>query len=343
MNDRSLPLAASAPGHDAPAPAHRTLPLAARIVAQRGTQALVVAVLVSTLAFVMMRLLPGDMAYRIAAGRYGPDMVTTAAAEAVRAELGLALPWTDALRQWWGHLLHGNLGVSAVTGAPVVDEITHQLGHTLQLALAALAVSCAIAVPLGFAAGLRAGGLADRGTLVASVLLRAMPPFVLGIVLVSVLSIQWNLVPAGGHDAHGTLLLPALTLGLGLSATAMRVARHAMAAVGAAPYFQFARTKGLDDTQALLRHGVRNAALPLVAYLGVQLVYLVEGVVVIETLFAWPGIGHALVHAIFGRDVPMIQGTAIVMGLLFVALNALVDLACAAIDPRVRIARGRTC
>lgn len=318
-----------------------TARMVAAIVAQRGMQALIVAALVGTLSFLMMRWLPGDMAFRVAAGRYGFDMVTTEAAEAVRAELGLGQPWLQALWHWWARLLQGDLGVSAVTGAPVIEEIGHQLGHTLMLALAALAVSCAIAVPLGFLAGLRANGVVDRSTLLASVLLRAMPPFVLGVVLVSVLSVDWNLLPAGGHDRHGTLLAPAITLGLGLAATAMRVARDAMASVTQAAYFQFARTKGLTDRQALLRHGVRNAAIPLVAYVGVQLVFLVEGVVVIETLFAWPGIGHALVHAIFGRDVPMIQGTALVMGLLFVALNATVDLACAWIDPRLRLARGR--
>jgi len=312
-----------------------------RIVLQRGVQALVVAALVGTVSFLMMRLLPGDMAFRIAAGRYGYDMVTAQAAEAVRMELGLGLPWFESLVAWWGHLLRMDLGVSAVTGAPVAAEIAHQLGHTLSLALAALAVSCAIAVPLGFAAGLRPAGRLDRLTLWLSVLLRALPPFVLGIVLVAVLAVQLGLIPAGGDAAHGSLIAPALTLGLGLAATAMRVARDAMATVTASPYFLFARTKGLSDRAALLRHGVRNAAVPLVAYLGVQLVFLVEGVVVIETLFAWPGIGHALVHAIFGRDVPMIQGTALVMGLLFVALNTLVDLACAAIDPRVRIGRGR--
>lgn len=349
MNDHSLSIAGEArtsptsPIAPASPRASATLRLVARILLQRGLQALIVAALVGTLSFVMMRLLPGDIAYRIAAGRHGYDMVTAAAAEAVRAELGLNLPWTEALLQWWRHLARFDLGVSAVTGAPVAAEIAHQLGHTLWLAVAALAVSCAVAVPLGFMAGWRAGGALDRGTVALSVLLRAMPPFVLGIVLVSVLSVEWDLMPAGGHDAHGALLLPALTLGLGLAATAMRVARHAMASATGAAWFQFARTKGLGDAQALWRHGLRNAAIPLVAYLGVQLVYLVEGVVVIETLFAWPGIGHALVHAIFGRDVPMIQGTAIVMGLLFVALNALVDLACAAIDPRVRLARGRRC
>ncbi|RLK39386.1 ABC transporter permease [Cupriavidus plantarum] len=342
MNDRSAPGALPATLSDAATTSR--LPLASglartasRIVLQRGLQALIVATLVGTLSFVMMRLLPGDMAFRIAAGRYGYDMVTAQAAEAVRAELGLGLPWSQALIQWWHRLLQGDLGLSAVTGAPVIAEIGHQLGHTLTLAIAALAVSCAIAVPLGFVAGLHAGGTMDRATLVASVLLRAKPPFVLGIVLVSVLSIDFALIPAAGPHEHGGLIAPAITLGLGLAATSMRVARDAMAAVASSPYFRFAQTKGLTDRDALLRHGIRNAAIPLVAYLGVQLVFLVEGVVVIETLFAWPGIGHALVHAIFGRDVPMIQGTAIVMGLMFVALNTLVDLACAGIDPRLRL------
>lgn len=334
----ALPLAAHAPP---PSPRRATARLVGRIVLQRGVQAVVVALLVGMLSFLMMRLLPGDMAFRIAAGRYGYDMVTAQAAEAVRIELGLGLPWIDGLFAWWHRLVRFDLGVSAVTGAPVAGEIAHQLGHTLKLALAALAVSCAIAVPLGFASGMRPDGRLDRMTLWLSVLLRALPPFVLGILLVAVFAVQLGVMPAGGDTSHGTLVAPALTLGLGLAATTLRVARDAMAAATAAPWFLFARTKGLTDRAALLRHGVRNAAVPLVAYLGVQLVYLVEGVVVVETLFAWPGIGHALVHAIFGRDVPMIQGTALVMGLLFVALNALVDLACAWIDPRVRIGRGR--
>lgn len=310
--------------------------LIARVLLQRGLQAAVVAALVGSLSFLMMRLLPGDMAFRIAAGRYGYDMVTAQAADAVRAELALDGPWLDGLLAWWSRLLHLDLGTSTVTGAPVAAEIAHQLGHTLWLALAALAVSTVIALPLGFAAGRHAGGHTDRATLALSVLLRALPPFVLGILLVLAFAVELDWLPAGGHGEHGSWIAPALTLGLGLAATAMRVARDAMAGVVAAPYWLFARTKGLSDRVAMARHGVRNAAVPVVAYLGVQLVYLLEGVVVVETLFAWPGIGHALVHAIFGRDVPMIQGTALTMGLLFVALNAAVDLACMAIDPRLR-------
>ena len=130
--------------------------------------------------------------------------------------------------------------------------------------------------------------------------------------------------------------LPMILLAAGAALGYSRVARDAMVAVRNSPYYAFALTKGLSPWQALESHGLRNVAAPVVAYVGVQLVYLIEGVVLVETIFAWPGIGHALVHAIFGRDVPMIQGTALVLGLMFVLFNALVDLACAALDPRRR-------
>lgn len=303
---------------------------------QRLVQALLVALLVGTLCFFMTRMLPGDMAYRIAAGRYGYDMVTTEAAQAVRAELGLDRPWHAALAQWWGQLAQLDLGVSQVTAQPVLVEITHQLGPTLRLSLLAMALSLLIGPTLGVLAGLRPGGWVDRLTLALSVGLRALPPFLLGLVLVLLFSVQLGALPAAGHADHGGILLPALTLALGLAAVSCRVARDAMVQVRGSAYFAFALTKGLTPWQALTRHGVRNVAAPVTAYLGVQLVSLVEGVVLVETIFAWPGIGHALVHAIFGRDVPMIQGTALVLGLLFVLLNALVDAACALIDPRRR-------
>ncbi|WP_145648029.1 ABC transporter permease [Pseudoduganella lurida] len=303
-------------------------------LARRLLQAAMVALLVGTLCFFMTRLLPGDIAYRIAAGRYGYDMVTAAAAEAVRIELGLDRPWFAALADWWGRLLQLDLGMSQVTGEPVLIEIARQLGPTLRLSLLAMAMSLCVGPTLGVLAGLRPGGLIDRLTLALSVALRAMPPFLLGLILVLVFSVQLGALPAAGHDDHGSIMLPALTLALGMAAVSCRVARDAMVQVSASAYFAFALTKGLTPRQALLRHGVRNVAAPVTAYLGVQLVYLIEGVVLVETIFAWPGIGHALVHAIFGRDVPMIQGSALVLGLLFVLFNALVDTACAFIDPR---------
>lgn len=308
----------------------------ARQVAQRLVQAALVALLVGTLCFFMTRMLPGDMAYRIAAGRYGYDMVTSAAAEAVRLELGLDRPWLAALGDWWSRLLQLDLGVSQVTAQPVTLEVARQLGPTVQLSLLAILFSLLVGPTLGVLAGLRPGGLLDRITLAVSVTLRALPSFLLGLVLVLLFSVKLGVLPAAGHDDHGSIVLPALTLSLGLAAVSCRVARDAMVQVRGSAYFAFALTKGLNMRQALLRHGLRNVAAPVVAYLGVQLVFLVEGVVLVETIFAWPGIGHALVHAIFSRDVPMIQGTALVLGLMFVLFNALVDAACAFIDPRRR-------
>ncbi|MGY1488775.1 ABC transporter permease [Methylobacillus pratensis] len=304
---------------------------------RRCLQAVLVALLVSTVSFFLMHSLSGDLAFRIAAGRYGYDMVTAAAAEAVRAELGLDRPLLQSLLLWWQQLLQFDLGDSYLTSAPVIEEIREQFGHTLQLALSALALSIAIALPIGLVAGLNPHGWLDRVSLALSVVLRAFPPFLLGILLILLLSSKLGITnAANASHEHGGLLLPALTLALGLAAVSSRVARDAMVEVRRSAYFNFARTKGLSDLLALLRHGVRNAAVPVIAYLGVQLVFLMEGVIIIESLFAWPGIGHALAHAVFGRDIPMIQGTAIVMGLLFVLCNTLVDIACLVADPRQR-------
>ena len=315
------------------APAWRAI---AGALAQRLVQALLVALLVGTLCFFMTRMLPGDMAYRIAAGRYGYDMVSAAAAEAVRLELGLDRPWLAALLEWWQRLLQFDLGLSQVTAQPVSLEIARQLGPTVKLSLLAMLLSLLVGPTLGVLAGLKPGGLLDRVTLALSVTLRALPSFLLGLVLVLIFSVRLGVLPAAGPYDHGSMLLPALTLALGMAAVSCRVARDAMLQVRGSAYFAFALTKGLSMRQALLRHGLRNVAAPVVAYLGVQLVFLVEGVVLVETIFAWPGIGHALVHAIFSRDVPMIQGTALVLGLMFVLFNALVDTACAFLDPRRR-------
>jgi peptide/nickel transport system permease protein len=307
-----------------------------RALAARALQALLVALVVGVACFAMVRLLPGDMAFRIAAGRYGIDLVSGAAADAVRAELGLDRPWWAQLGAWLAGLARGDLGVSLVTGDPVVAELRTYLGHTLLLAVAALGLSLLLGPPLGAWLGARAGSVADRAGLVAAALLRALPAFVVGIGLILVFAVGLGWLPAAGVGGWREMVLPAATLALGLAAVSSRVARDAVRAALDAPAAEFARQKGLPEGAVRRRHVWRNAAVPVVAYLGVQLVALVEGVVIVETLFAWPGIGHALVHAVVQRDVPMVQGTALVMGLLFVGLNALVDLLCLAIDPRRR-------
>ncbi len=304
------------------------------ILGFRLAQAGVVALLVGVATFLMMRSLPGDLAYRIAAGRYGYDNTTAEVAAQVREELGLDRGPLLAFADWIADIARFNLGTSVVSGESVWAEIVHQFGATLQLAAAAVIIAMVMALPVGVWCGLHVGGRADRVLIVVSSVLRAVPQFLLGLMLIVLLSVQFRLLPAAGHGEMRHLLLPALTLSLGLAAASARITRDAMDAVARSPLYEFARWKGLNEGEVLRRHGLRNIAAPVLTYLGLQFVFLAEGVVVVETIFGWPGIGHALIHAIFHRDVPMVQGTALVMGLGFVLVNTLVDLAVMRIDPR---------
>ena len=276
------------------------------------------------------------MAYRIAASRYGYDQTDSAAAALVQAELGLDLPWWRSYASWLTDLLQLNLGKSLVSGERVWALIGHQFGHTLALALVALLLAFLIGPPLGLLAAMKPQGLFDRFTLIFSTLLRSFPAFIIGIALITLFSVQLKWLPAAGYGELQHFFLPALTLALGLSAVSIRVSRNAMVAVATSEYYQFSRLKGLNKTLRFVRHGLRNVAIPILAYHSVQLIYLIEGVVIVESLFAWPGSGHALVHAVIARDVPMIQGTALIMGAIFVLLNMAVDMLNRLIDPRIR-------
>lgn len=309
-----------------------------KFLVARLLQAGLVAIVVGALCFILMRMLPGDPAMRIAAGRYGPDARIADAAERVRLELGLDLPIAVQFIEWLGSLAQFDLGHSLVTGSPVAHELQVQLGASVWLAAAALLLSLLIGPIVGLFGGLQPGGTADRIGLLGAVVFRAVPPFVLGLILMLVFSRQLGWLPPAGFGSPREILLPALTLALGLAAMSSRVTRNAVAAVARAPYFAFARYKGLPEPIVVTRHGLRNAAIPVVSYLGLQAIYLIEGVVVVESLFAYPGIGHALVHAIVERDVPMVQGTALMMGLMFVAIGAIVDGLTLWLDPRM----GRT-
>ena len=316
--------------------------LAARQGARLVGQGALVAGTVGVLSFVMTRALPGDAAYRIAAGRYGYDLVDTAAADAVRAELGLDRPALAQLLSWLGDLMRLRLGNSMVSGDPVIEEISHQLGHTLQLSLTAWVLAIVLGLLLGSWAALRASHWSTRWIDPLCTLLRASPAFLLGVVLMLGLGVHLAWLPVAGHGEAQHLVIPALALALTLLPGMTQLVRTRLEQVLTSESFEFAQTKGLPLPAAIWRHALAPLALGTLAYAGMQLVLLVERVVVVESLMAWPGIGHALVHAVVSRDVPMIQGSALAMGLLFVLLNGLMDVAVHWLDPRLRESAGRS-
>jgi peptide/nickel transport system permease protein len=315
---------------------NETLTAVVRVLRHRLIQAASVVAFVSTLSFVIVQSLPGDVAFRIAAGRYGYDQVSSATADALRAELGLDQPAWRQLLSWWGDVIRFDLGSSLVTAQPVTEELALYLGATLQLTAVALALAFVVGSGLGALSQLWSGRIVDGATTLWIVASRAMPPFLLGLLLIIVFSVQLDWLPATGHGQVTNIVLPAVALAVGLSGLFARVTRDTVAQLQDAAFVGFARTKGLSDGTVLSRHLVRNAGVTLIAYLGAQALVLIEGVLVVELVFSWPGLGHALVHAVFWRDIPMIQGATMVLGLVVVAINLAVDLASLALDPRPR-------
>ncbi|ORM68373.1 ABC transporter permease [Pantoea wallisii] len=300
----------------------------------RLLQAIFVVLAVGLLTWLLVQALPGDMAWRIASGRYGYDRVDASAVALVQQELSGSLAQSGALLHWLLDLLQFNFGRSLVSGEPVMDELRWQLGQTLALAGISLLLALLLTLPIGIWAGCHPHGKVDRALFWLTSMLKSIPHFALGMLLILLFALQLDWLPAAGHgDAHH-FLLPALTLAISLTAVGVRVVREATVQVVTAGYYRWGAQKGLTPPRLLLRHGLRNLASPVLTWFGMQFVWLVEGVVVVETLFAWPGIGHALVHAIFARDVPVIQASAMTLGLLFVVLNMLVDAGCHLLDPR---------
>lgn len=302
-------------------------------------QAVFVLLAVGTLCFVMAELLPGDAAYRIAAGRYGYDVVNTEIAEAVRAELGLDRPALVRWAEWLGQVAQVNLGQSMVLGDPVLHLVTYQLGQTVWLSLVAWLMALALGLSLGLWTALHPNGWTRQAVDSLNTVLRASPSFLLGVVLATLLAVELGWFPVAGHEDADHVFLPALTLALALCPGFTQVVRDAALRLLDSDAFEFAQVKGLPLRAALWRHALPQILLATLAYAGVQLVLLIEGMVVVETLFAWPGIGHALVHAVMARDVPMIQGTALTMALLFVLLSGAIDLLLHALDPRLADAK----
>ena len=306
------------------------------MLAARLGQAAATAFVLATLCFTFVHALPGDTALRIAAARVGEDRLTPEAADRVRREEGLDRPVAAQYVSWVGQLARGDLGRSMVSRKPVAAELAYHAQATALLGAAGWLLSYMIALPLGVAAGMRPGGVVDRATMTAAVGLASLPSFLIGIGLIAVFALTLRWLPPASARTGGHMVLPALTLALGLAAYSVRILRNAVVEVQAAGYMTFARIRGSGAMQAFRRHGVRNAAIPVATFAALQLAYVVDGFVVVETLFAYPGLGDLLIKSLLARDVPVIMGAGLVMGLAYAVLNLFADLLCLWLDPRRR-------
>ncbi len=306
-------------------------------LARRLVSALVVLVVVASIAFLLTFVAPADPARSIA----GPN-ASAAAVERIRASLGLDRPALDQLVAWFGALLRGDLGTSYQQGGvKVLDLILARLAPTVELAIAGLGVALVIGVPLGVRAATRPGGLLDRASAVLGSVLVAVPGFLLGILLLYQLAYQWRLFPLAttGFDPLDlrALALPALTLGLVSVPFYVRVTRASTLDELGRDYVRTARAKGLDERRVIWRHAFRNAMLPIVTLAGLDLGFMLGGVVVIESVFGWPGIGSQAVRAISQEDLPVLMGTLLVGTVCIVVASLVVDMVHALLDPRVTL------
>jgi peptide/nickel transport system permease protein len=286
---------------------------------------------ITLVVFVAIRLIPGDPAL-IFAG----DRATQEDIERLRRQLGLDRSLVVQYGIFVTRLSRGDLGQSIRSGRPVALEIRDRLGRSLELALAAIGITMAVGVPAGIVAAVRRGTWWDRASLLLSLVGVIAPAFVLGVLLQLLFAVRLGLLPTAGTGTPWHLLLPALTLGAFPIANVARLTRANMLDVLGEDYVRTARAKGLAERAVVWRHALRNALIPTVTVVGLQFGYMLGGAVLVEVVFAWPGLGRYVIQSIATRDYPAVQGAVLVIAAGYVLINVLVDLAYALLDPRVR-------
>lgn len=302
-----------------------------RLLAAQLFDTLIVLFGVSTLVFLLLVLVPGDPVDVVLG-----ESARAADRDAMRHALGLDRPLPERWALFYADLAQGDLGESLVRRQPVSALILERLPATLQLAGAAFVLVIAIALPLGVLAAWYHRRWPDRLAQVFALAGLSIPNFWLGPLLVLLFSVGLGWTPVSGSLEPGSLVLPAVTLGLSMAAITTRMLRSSLLELKAQPFLRTARCKGLSELQVMLRHGLPNALLPVIVVLGLQLGSLLGGAVITEVVFAWPGIGSLLVEAISQRDYPVVQGVVLCIALGYVLANRLSDLAVAWLDPRVR-------
>jgi len=286
---------------------------------------------VVTLVFLLIHLVPGDPVQAMLG-----ETATPTDLEALRNALGLDKPlWT----QWWlyiTNLLQADLGNSLYSKEPIIDILLERFPATLELAIAGLFVAVLLALPLGSLAALRKDTIYDNSAMMFSLLGVSIPNFWLGPMLILLFSLTLGWLPVSGREGNLSLILPALTLGTALAAILARMVRSTLLEVLNEDYIRTARAKGLTESAIVIHHALRNASLPIITILGLQLGTLLGGAVITEIIFAWPGIGQLTIESIERRDYPLVQACILLISLSYVLINTLTDLLYAWLDPRVR-------
>ena len=301
-------------------------------LASRILSAGIVVLGVVCLVSLLIHLIPGDpVEVMLGESARSADRI------ALRRALGLDEPlFVQLLRDFEG-LVRLDLGNSLHSKRPIVEILAERIPATAELAVAALAVAVLIAVPLGILAAVKQDTSWDVGAMGFSVLGASIPNFVMGPLLILVFSVWLGVFPVSGREGPGSLVLPAITLGTALSAILSRMVRSSLLEVLNEDYIRTARAKGLGERAVVGRHALRNAGLPVITVMGLQLGALLGGAVITEMVFSWPGVGQLTVEAIQRRDYPVLQACVLLISLTYVAVNTITDLAYAFLDPRIRL------
>ncbi len=296
---------------------------------------------VSIVLFVALHLAPGDPAQLLLGPLVRPDDLAR-----LRQELGLDRPLPIQYLTWLGHVLQGDLGRSIASNRPVLTEVVERFQATALLAGASLLISAFGGVTVGVLAAMNRGGRIDRASMLLALLSMSTPSFWLGMVLIIVFSLVLGVLPGSGMisprgdggvlDVLAHLVLPALTLAAVPTAVISRLTRSSMLEVIEQDYVRTARAKGLSEGRLVIRHVVPNALIGIATLVGIQAGYLLAGAVLVETVFAWPGLGSLLVTSILKRDFPLVQGGVMLIALSYVLINLATDVAYAYLDPRIR-------
>ncbi len=303
-----------------------------KYIARRIVAMIPVVIGITFLVFMIMQLAPGDPAKLILGDNAPPEAI-----EALREEMGLNDPLLVQYGRYMINLLHGDMGTSYVNKRPVAEEVFSRVPATFKLAAVSAIVSIIIAIPLGIVAAIKQNTLIDHASMILSLIGISMPAFWLALMLMLVFSLRLGwLPPQGADDGWRSYVMPSIAIGFMNMAAIARTTRSSMLDTVRQDYIRTARAKGITENEVIMHHAFRNALIPTITIVGVQLGGLLGGAVLTETVFAWPGLGRYIVQSVNGRDMPAVLGCIIVLSVGFSIVNLVVDLLYGFVDPRVR-------